>query len=272
VAKRFSELKDNEQRGSKPRCHLFTDGARYEVAGRLTHLVGSYGSVSRRLCWAPAGFDDVEELQIQEPNALISNERSRELKDWWFDIPGGRGPNWDLASQCAIGKGKEARRGVLLVEAKAHRAELERERGRKKLDGNASPKSLKNHERIGKAIQEANEGLQSITGLEAWGLSRDSYYQYYQMSNRFAWAWKLASLGTPVVLVYLGFLNSIEMSDEGDPFAEHADWVDCVKEHAKGKVPEEAWDRRWELNNVTVFVPRIVSVHQPLTAARMVKA
>ena len=152
----------------------------------------------------------------------------------------------------------------MLVEAKAHTSELESDG--KKLDRDATAGSRRNHERIGEAIEEANRDLRSITRLEAWELSRDSCYQ---MSNRFAWAWKLARLGTPVVLVYLGFLNAIEMSDRGDPFSEHADWVDCVKEHAKGKVPEEAWDRAWELKNGAAFVPRIVSVHQPLTAARL---
>ena len=71
------------------------------------------------------------------------------------------------------------------------------------------------------------------------------------------------------MLVYLGFLNAIEMSDEGEPFFEHADWVDCVKAHAKGKVPEEAWNRDWEAPDGTMFVPRIISVNQSLTAARL---
>lgn len=35
------------------------------------------------------------------------------------------------------------------------------------------------------------------------------------MSNRFAWAWKLATMEVPVVLVYLGFLNATEMGDQG---------------------------------------------------------
>lgn len=264
VAKRFPELNDEAQRGSKPRCHLLTDGFPTEVAGRLTHLVSPHGFVSSRLCWAPDGFDDVEELQIQKPNALISDEKSRELEDWWFVTPRGSAPSWDLASQCTIGKGRGARRGVLLVEAKAHRAELGS--GGKQLDRKATAESRQNHQHIGEAIEEANRDLRSITGLKAWGLSRDSCYQ---MSNRFAWSWKLACLGTPVVLVYLGFLNAIEMSDKGDPFSEHADWVDCVKEQAQGKVPEDAWDHAWALNNGAVFVPRIMSVHQPLRAARL---
>ena len=97
-------------------------------------------------------------------------------------------------------------------------------------------------------------------------MSRDDCYQ---MANRFAWSWKLASLGVPVVLVYLGFLNAIEMSDLGDPFREPADWVECVKAHSKDKVPGDAWDREWAMPNGASFAPRIVSVRQSLASVRV---
>lgn len=264
--KRFPELSDRSQRGSKPRCHLFTDGSQAEVAGRLTALVKPYGKVSSADRWMPAGFDNVEEAQLHKPNALIPDETSRELKKWWFKVPGGSGPSWDMVSQCVLGSGSHAKRGVLLVEAKAHGAELEREAGGKKLASDASRDRRLNHDRIGRAIEEANVGLRSLTGDPRWALSRDNCYQ---MANRFAWAWKLASLGMPVVLVYLGFLNAIEMSDEGAPFCRHAHWVECVKSHAKGKVLEGAWNRSWKMPDGTFFVPRIMSVCQSLTAARM---
>ena len=94
--KRFPELGDKSQRGSKPRCHLFADGGKTEVAGRLTALVKPYGSVSMTDQWMSAGFDDVEEAQLHEPNALIPDEMSRKLKKWWFKVPGGSAPNWDI--------------------------------------------------------------------------------------------------------------------------------------------------------------------------------
>ncbi len=264
--KRFPELKDKSQRGSKPRCHLFADGGKAEVAGRLTALVKPYGSVTMADQWMPAGFDDVEEVQLHKPNTLIPDEMSLELKKWWFKVPGGLAPNWDIVSQCVVRSGSQAKRGLLLVEAKAHDAELEREAGDKKLRAGANCNSRHNHERIGRAIEEANVGLRSLTGDMGWSLSRDSCYQ---MANRFAWAWKLVSLGMPVVLVYLGFLDAIEMSDESNPFRRHAEWVECVKMHAIGKVPEEAWDRSWMAPDGTSFVPRIMSVRQSLTATRM---
>jgi hypothetical protein len=95
--------------------------------------------------------------------------------------------------------------------------------------------------RIGEAIRDASIALAEDTGLP-WSLSRDSHYQ---MCNRFAWAWKVADLGIPVVLVYLGFLGAGEMSDEGTPFVDAADWQDLVKRHSQGFVPSAVWDQRW---------------------------
>lgn len=53
-----------------------------------------------------------------------------------------------------------------------------------------------------------------------WAISRDSRYQ---KSNRFAWACKLAGLGLPVVLMYLGFVRADEMRDRRAPLADAGD-------------------------------------------------
>ena len=81
------------------------------------------------------------EVQLHNPNTFITDEESCKLKDWWFRIPGGNSPVWDLVSQCSVGSGTRARRGVLLVEAKAYWAELEREQTGKKWEDNASDNS-----------------------------------------------------------------------------------------------------------------------------------
>ena len=264
--KRFPELDHKSQRGSKPRCHLLTDGSRAEVAGRLSGLVKPYGSVSRTCSWIPNGFECTDEVQLQDPNPFVTDAIGSELKDWWFEVAGGSGPNWDLVSQCVVGSSNRARKGILLVEAKAHWAELERERVGKRLSAGASRNSHRNHDRIGNAIEEANAGLRVLTNDGSWALSRD---HCYQMANRFAWAWKLAGLGVPVILVYLGFLDAAEMADESDPFSDHSDWAECVKTHAKDRVPEEAWERCWDAPDGACFVPRIMSFRQSLTATRM---
>ena len=51
--------------------------------------------------------------------------------------------------------------------------------------------------------------------------------------------------------------------------SEPAEWVECVKTHAKDRVPEEAWNRDWKTRDGIVFVPRIMSVSQSLTAVRV---
>ncbi len=77
------------------------------------------------------------------------------------------------------------------------------------------------------------------------------------------------ALGVPVVLVYLGFLGATEMSDQGAPLSNGDYWQGCVLSHAAGTIPEEAWEQRYETRDGTSFVPRILSVQQPLTAARV---
>ena len=263
--KRFLELDDWSQRGSKPRCHLMTDGTRVEVMGRLTGLVKPYGSVTTDN-WMPRGFESTAEAELHKPNTFIADENSDKLKNWWLEGRRGKAPTWDLVSQCSVGNGTSARQGVLLVEAKAHRTELEQEQDGKRFESQASNNSHRNHDRIGSAIDEANVGLRMLTGDPGWALSRD---KCYQLANRLAWAWKLMELGVPVVLVYLGFLNATEMSDKGEPFHDHADWEACVKGHARPHVPEGVWDREWQATNGASLVMRIRSISQSLTAARM---
>jgi hypothetical protein len=40
-----------------------------------------------------------------------------------------------------------------------------------------------------------------------------------------AFAWKLASLGVPTVLVYLGFIGDVGISDAGSPFMSVDEWT-----------------------------------------------
>ncbi len=83
-----------------------------------------------------------------------------------------------------------------------------------------------------------------------WAISRDSHYQ---LSNRFAWSWKLASLGVPIVLIYLGFINATEMSDQGQYFKDAKTWERCILNHSKGIVPENAWERRLNIGDIPVW-------------------
>ena len=114
------------------------------------------------------------------------------------------------------------------------------------------------NEQIRQAIAEAAAGLESVTGGR-WCISRD---HHYQLSNRFAWSWKLASLGIPVVLVYLGFLNAQDMVDRSSPFQSEDEWDRTLREYCKGVVDEGCWGNRLDIAGAPLL-PLIRAVDQP---------
>ena len=264
MSKQFRELPPNAQRGSKPRCHLLTYGAREQVAERLSALIEPWGSVAPTDRWMPAGFDECAEAQLHTAADLLSSAACSDLGCWWLpnDRLDARTPNWDIASTCMINGSP----GVLLIEAKAHDEELIKEAAGRQLEGRDKGDQAArqaSHDTIGAAIEEARAGLSAATGLP-WQISRDSHYQ---LSNRLAWSWKLAMLGFPVILVYLGFLKADEMTDKGKPFATAADWGKLVRDHGAGVVPPEIWNREWSVASQP-FVPLLRSVAQSLDTAR----
>ncbi|MBZ5702653.1 MAG: hypothetical protein LAN84_12495 [Acidobacteriia bacterium] len=260
-------LPNNRRRGSFPRCLLFMGGDRAIVADKLTKLVGLPDvHVEAKDFWMPQGLqllkingewvtnpieeanvkESIEEAKlgdsIGESRRFLSADRREEVTRWWLAVrERANTPNWDIASTCTI----EEKAGLLLVEAKAHDAELKQDG--KPRDKHASVGSKANHEQIGCAIDAASAGLDEA--VKGWDLSRDSHYQ---LANRFAWAWKLASMGVPVVLVYLGFLSAKEVSDLGEPFADCADWTRVVLEYSRNIVPERAWGRDLRVGSITI--------------------
>lgn len=246
VAHLLGRLRRNEQRGSKPRCHFLTHGAHEEVARRLTLLVADprvqVGAADK---WMPIGFDATEEPQLHTAARLIASAKDRDsLKYWWLaePRPTSRTPTWDIVSTCSI----DGARGLLLIEGKAHYDELINETcGKRVVEGS----SRANHLRIGCAIAEANEALRLATKLD-WHLSSA---RCYQMSNRFAWAWKVCTLGYHVALVYLGFIGATEMRK---PFSRDVDWHDLVKQHSAPLFPPEVWGQSMDMGGV-ILLPLI---------------
>ena len=234
-----------ELRGSRPRCISLTGMARKQAADALTAIAAPFATVSASDTWMPQGLLQPGEARIDKatPGEPLFDIRHRAvLQNWWLEKHGrANTPNWDIVSSCSV----DGTRGVLLVEAKAHAGELSH--------GGKRNSHAGNHTRIGEAIAEANAGLNSIT--PGWNLTRDSHYQ---VSNRFAWGWKLASLGVPVVLVYLGFRNAVEMKPK-KTFATHSEWEDCVREHTKDIVPQGAWGMELQTPGA-VFIPVIASL------------
>jgi hypothetical protein len=255
-------LRPNQRNGSKIRCHQLTHGSRDDVAKSLNLLTEPWGHVSPATDrWMPNGFDTIDEAQLGTAARLIPSEDHRQaLLDWWLaTAENANTPNWDIASTCVI----DDKPGLLLVEAKAHDAELRNEEKGKELRPPVSINSRRNHLRIGACIQDANLALTGETGLP-WALSRD---WNYQISNRFTWSWKLTSLGISVILVYLGFLRADEMRKPNQtPFTRPEDWEQLVRLHSAYLFPEEVWNRKWTLHD-QLFIPIIKTLYLPLCYA-----
>jgi hypothetical protein len=218
--------------GSRLRCMMMTAGSHEQVAARLTELIHPYGRVvaekPHRHFWMPRGFLKPDEAKLGLSERFVDSNRRRKLLQWWLGKESGRNiPNWDLVAECTV----TGRPGLLLVEAKAHVAELN---GRQDKSG-AGASSLRE---ISRAMGESEAALNGHYPGWNWRLTP---LTHYQLCNRFAWSWKLASMGIPVVLVYLGFLHTSEMRD---PFDSPEGWRDAVLHYAEGIVPEQAWSEQ----------------------------
>lgn len=232
-------FRKREFKGSRLRCLLLTSQAATEVANFLTSLVAPHASVSPTDHWAPGGFLEPDEAKLEEMSEFLPEENPDELARWWLAKPGrANTPNWDLVSTCRIND----RRGLILVEAKAHEDEL--------ADDRCGATDQENFRQIENAIGEATVAWNAI--MPGFALSVNSHYQ---LSNRFAFGWKLASMHTPVILVYLGFLNAHEMKRKNRGFLEnHAQWRSCVLEGSKGMIPEAAWDKTFDVEGTPLTV------------------
>lgn len=227
-----------EFKGSRLRCLMATSLAAREVAAFLNQIVQPHAQVTIQDSWQPRGLLERDEARLGESPGFLTADQREALTAWWLAIrERANTPNWDIVSTCRV----DGRPGLVLVEAKAHSGELHREG---KATGNSE-----NDECISAAVAEANKALGgNATG---WSLCTDTHYQ---RCNRFAWAWKVASLGVPVVLVYLGFLDSHEMGDGA--FRTPEAWRSCLLAHADGVVPPGAWEQRLPGGN-SWFVPII---------------
>ncbi len=226
----LAKLPPKDQKGSRPRCVLMTEGERVEVARTLEMLAGGSLGITATGAWAPNGFAASREVELTRcSEELLPRPQQKALESWWLSQPGGRTPNWDL-----VARGEH---GLLLVEAKAHAAELTSKKRRR----STSPA---NQACIERALGEATAGLNAV--LPGW----DLVHAPYQLANRVAWAWKVASMGTPVVLAYLGFRHASEMSRRRyRTFLSQAEWATLVREHSQTFVPAEAWGRKLEIGS-----------------------
>ncbi len=185
--------------------------------------------------WQPRGYEDSAEACLEDTGAHFIPGVGcwDDLASWWLlHRRGANKPNWDLVVACNM----EGASGLALVEAKAHERELDWRGKRGDPDGSAN--SAANHERIGQAIAEASAALDRI--IPGVRLSRDSHYQ---LANRVAYSWKLASMGVPVVLVYLGFTRDNGMADVGPPLRDPTHWQSLMRSYTAGVLPAGFIDR-----------------------------
>lgn len=227
------KFRTREFKGSRFRCLLATNLPPPRFADWLNSLIRPFAEVRDKDEYTPAGFRHPEETRLGESPRFLAGKDRKILTEWWLGDPGAAAntPNWDFVSTCKI----EGRDGLVLLEAKAHEGEL-------KTDDHCGARGVAHRERIAAAIEEARAALG-----DGWSLSAE---RCYQVSNRFSWAWKVASLGVPVVLVYLGFLNAPEMPQA---FRDHAGWERSLLEYAKSTVPPDAWNDRLMISGVPLI-------------------
>jgi hypothetical protein len=188
-------------------------------------LKGTKAKISVYDNWMPKSVHMDKEAELNDfLKHNFSSELHEKITNWWLYVDATT-PNWDLISTCMF----DGQRGILLVEAKAHSGELNNESHGKDPKELTSEDSVRNHIKIGTAVNEAkNEINKNIAGVN---ISRD---QCYQLSNRVAHAWWLASQGIPVVLMYLGFLNAKDMDDgKNKIFKDEDAWKDCFTRHSE---------------------------------------
>ena len=199
--------------------------------------------------WMPQGHANPDEGRLETfgPSWLPGHPAWREMEDWWLTHKrGANTPNWDIAVGCTIAN----RPGLVLVEAKANWPELST--AGKLMRSDASQNSHQNHAHIGAAIDEACAGWRRIDPRVT--ISRDTHYQ---LANRLAFTWKLASLGISVVLLYLGFTGDEGIRDAGKPFADDADWRRAFGDYVEHSFPRRScgWSVRVWRNPCLGAVP-----------------
>lgn len=227
------EVNDMGWKGSKQRCLLLTSNGATELQNSLIKIIGQETIDELKIQFTddfdyyPKGFTDPREIELDKEKIPINGsiDYCTTLNKWWLE-KSARTPVWDLVCKAEI----DGLPGVILVEAKAHNNELYKEN-----DKTGSEKGSANYNRI-------EEALKLVNTRYKYNLSPDTHYQ---LSNRIAWSIKLASLGIPVVLIYLGCINTEEMESsiyKNDSLIKGIkDWKELVEKYS-GEVGFKKWE------------------------------
>lgn len=224
-----------EWKGSQQRCLLLTSMGATELQESLIHIIGQETIDKLKIKFTddfdyfPKGLANPREIELDKEKIPIdgSIDYCTKLNKWWLK-KSAKTPVWDLVCKAEI----EGLPGLILVEAKAHNNELYKEK-----DKTGSEKGSANYNRI-------EEALKLVNTRYKYNLSPDTHYQ---LSNRIAWSIKLASLGIPVVLIYLGCINTEEMLssiNKNDPLIKGSkDWKELVENYS-GEVGFKQWEEK----------------------------
>ena len=256
-------MPESQRKGSQMRCLQMTSGDRSAVAAALGALIEGFGDVRNSDLWAPKGFREPAEIRLDETQGFLKSAGQRTLlKNWWI-APGlmkVRTPPWDLVSTCRLGGAP----GLMLVEAKAHLSEM-----------NSDPCTANEKRNIGtmrQALDEATEKWNDLlrAASEAQGWKPRHWIKlvpscHFELACRLAFALKVAEMGIPVALVYLGFLRAEELEEQNCILFRNAEeWRLWLAEKTKQTVPEEIWDSTFDVNGTPLSVlVRAASVDLP---------
>jgi hypothetical protein len=130
------------------------------------------------------------------------------------------------------------------MEAKAHEDELDWLG--KWLSPSAKVASKENHAKIASCIHEANAALNKLCD----GLFNINVSSHYQLANRLTYAWKLAALGLPVVLLYLGFTGDTNIG--ADHFRNDPHWQRVMGGYLQGIVSQQFPEKIHKVNSGSI--------------------
>lgn len=165
--------------------------------------------------------------------------------DWWIThrSDNNRRPCLDLIARLQS-LGDEGF-GILLVEAKAHVSEAKIRDAKSAPSGSAA--SISNDVRIRRRIRETRTALNRL----GRGTTYLSTEDHYQLANRLAYTVHLASLGYPVVLLYLGFLGDTYFDD---PLIDSNHWQRVMGGYLQGVVPQMFPEQSHPIGQGTLFL------------------
>jgi len=220
-------------KGSQLRCLLLTSMEKTQLQDSIVRIIKQKAHPELSIVFSddfeyyPKGFANPKEAELDKVNIPVNGsfKYCETLNRWWLKR-NARTPVWDFVCNATINDTS----GLVLVEAKAHQNEL-----CQKQDQSGAKEGSLNRQTI-------DEALSLINRKYNYKLSADNHYQ---LSNRVAWCLKLASLGIPVVLIYLGCLHTNEMTiSKTDSLLYNAEqWESLVTKYS-GQIGFKDWEKK----------------------------